>query len=102
MLDVDALLDEGRALLDKKEFDKARVHFATLLETKPRNRSARALYHVAYGHTLIAREKPEEALTQFEVALKHDPECRHAKGARAATPNKRRRRPSLLQRILRR
>jgi tetratricopeptide (TPR) repeat protein len=101
-IDVDALLEEGRALLDDKEYDQGRVLFAALLESKPRNRHARALYHVAYGHTLIAREKAEEALTQFEVALKHDPACRHAKAARATGSGKRRRRPSLLERILRR
>lgn len=100
--DVEALLEQGKALLDNKEYDTARKHFASFLERKPRNRTARALYHVSYGHTLLARDKLAEAQTQFEVALKHDPGCSHAKGARSSAPNRRKRRPSLLERILRR
>ncbi len=101
-IDVDAMLDEGRELLEAKDFETARELLAKLLESHPRNRNARALYHVSYGHTLLTREQPAEALTQFEVALKHDPDCPEAKSARAAATTTRRRRPSLFNRILRR
>jgi curved DNA-binding protein CbpA len=101
-MDVDSIIEESTSLLDKKEYDEARELLAKLLQDHPRNRTARALYHVSYGHTLLARKKAAEAQTQFEVALKHDPSCRQAKTARAAAPGGRRRRPSLLERILRR
>ncbi len=101
-LDVDSTLEQCTNLLDEKRYDEARELLAKLLEERPRNRTARALYHVSYGHTLLARKKSAEAHTQFEVALKHDPSCRHAKAAQAAAPGGRRRRPGLLKRILRR
>ena len=98
-INADVLIQESKEMIDGKNYDKAREHLANLLEENPRNRTARALYHVAYGYTLLARKKGAEAQTQFEVALKHDPGCKHAK---AAVPGGRRRRPSLLERILRR
>lgn len=101
-MDVDSVIETSTSLLEKKEYDEARELLAKLLQDHPRNRIARALYHVSYGHTLLARKKAAEAQTQFEVALKHDPSCRQAKTARAAAPAGRRRRPSLLERILRR
>jgi tetratricopeptide (TPR) repeat protein len=99
-LDVDSMLQQSTALLEKKEYDEAREVLAILLQERPRNRTARALYHVSYGYTLLARKKSAEAQTQFEVALKHDPDCSQAKAARAAAPGGRRRRASLLDRIL--
>ncbi len=103
--DIDALvlLQQARENLDEKMYDDAREQLAKVLEHEPRNREARALYHVAYGHTLIARDNRSAAMTQFDVALKHDPDCQAAKDARSHSGSeKRKSRPSLLKRIFRR
>ncbi len=102
-VDVSALLEKGRTLLLEMRYDDARACLAELLEHAPRNRAARALYHVAYGKTLLERSKEVAATTQFEVALKHDPTCKPAIEASEGRPGRsRQRRPSLLDRLFRR
>ncbi len=102
-LDTLSLIEESRGLLDAKSYDAARETLARVLEREPRNREARALYHVAYGYTLVERDNATAARTQFEVALKHDPKCKAATAALSRRPlNDRKRRPSLLDRIFRR
>jgi tetratricopeptide (TPR) repeat protein len=102
-VDVLGLSQKALANLDAKKYDEAREQLAKVLEHEPRNREARALYHVAYGHTLIERGNASAAMTQFEVALKHDPDCEAAKAARSLRgSSKRKSRPSLLKRIFKR
>ncbi len=102
-VDVSALLEKGRALLEATHYDEARVCLAELLEHAPRNRAARALYHVAYGKTLLERSKEVAATTQFEVALRHDPTCKPAiEASEGGSAGSRQRRPSLLERLFRR
>ncbi|MCP4445313.1 MAG: hypothetical protein GY811_08215 [Myxococcales bacterium] len=105
VVDVKVPFEETRVLLHEEKFDEARERLAQVLEEEPRNREARALYHVAYEYTLIERDNTAAAMTQFEVALKHDPSCKHAATAAASAKSssrKRQRRPSLLERIFRR
>ena len=102
-VDVLGLSQQALANLDKKKYDEAREQLAKILEHEPRNREARALYHVAYGHTLVERGNASAAMTQFEVALKHNPDCEAAKAARShSASSKRKSRPSLLKRIFKR
>ncbi len=102
-VDVLGLYQQALVNIDEKKYDEAREQLASVLEHEPRNREARALYHVAYGYTLVERDNFAAAMTQFEVALKHDPECEAAKDARSRrTSTKRKSRPSLLKRIFKR
>lgn len=102
-VDVLGLSQQALVNLDKKKYDEAREQLAKVLEHEPRNREARALYHVAYGHTLVERGNASAAMTQFEVALKHNPDCEAAKAARShSASSKRKSRPSLLKRIFKR
>jgi tetratricopeptide (TPR) repeat protein len=97
---AERLTAKGEAALEERDYEAARNDFAEALELQPRSRVARALYHVAYGQTLLAREKGVEAMTQFEVALKHDPDCGYARNAKsAAGTTTREPRPSLFKRL---
>ena len=51
----------AREDLAAERCDEAREALAAALEIDPRNRSLRALYHVAYGKQLAAEGKPTEA-----------------------------------------
>jgi len=97
------LIEQGHTLLDEKKYNEAREVLAALLEQVPRNREARALYHVAYGYTLQERGEEAAAMTQFDVALKHNSSCQPAFDARSKNyAQKRARRPSFLERLFRR
>lgn len=100
--EAEELLTESKELLAAGSFEEARERLAVALELQPRNRRARAQYHAAYGHTLLARGKEVAAMTQFEVALKHDPDCELAASARAKRKPGRTHRPSLFKRLFRR
>ena len=81
-VDLEKIRAEGQAAMAAEDYAKARLLFAQVLEVAPRDRECRALYHVAFAHTLSAEQKPIEALTQLEVALKHNSECGEALDAK--------------------
>lgn len=101
-VDVEELRAAGLARLEAGDHEGARAALAEALEHEPRHRVMRALYHVAYGRTLAAAGRRAEALTNYEVALVHDPECEPARRAIEDLRPRRERRPSLLQRLFRR
>lgn len=94
--------ERGRELLAAGDHEGARATFAEILESAPRDRATRALYHVAYGRSLADRGKRIEALTNYEAALVHDRGCAEAQEALDELRPRRERRPSLLERLFRR
>lgn len=82
-IDIGELRQEGKAAMKAEDYSEARRCFAKILEVAPRERSVRALYHVAFAQTLRAASKDVEALTQLEVALQYDSECQEAVLAKA-------------------
>jgi tetratricopeptide (TPR) repeat protein len=73
-----SLANAGRAAMMNGSFEEARSSFAAALRLDGRNRTVRALYHVASGMLLRQRGQSAEAQTQFETALGHDPACADA------------------------
>jgi hypothetical protein len=74
-------VDGGREHLAAGRFKEACEAFAAALRADPRNRSVRALYHVASGMDLRARGEGAKATLQFETALAHDRGCEEARRA---------------------
>jgi len=70
------MVEEARALLGARDYAPARERLADALRQDPRNRTARALYHMASAEVLLAAGKEVEATTQLEVAMAHDPTCK--------------------------
>lgn len=81
-IDIAVLRQEGEEAMKAEDYSEARRCFAKVLEVAPRERAVRALYHVAFAHTLKADSKDVEALTQLEVALQHDSDCHEAEEAK--------------------
>ena len=77
----------AREALAKGRWDEAREKFAEALRAEPRNRTLRALYHVASGMESRARGKDTEAQIHFETALRHDRDCVEAQRALQRTPD---------------
>jgi hypothetical protein len=74
-------IEAGQLAFGQERWADAREHFAAALRANPRNRSIRALYHVASGMELRARGEGAKATLQFETALAHDRECEEARRA---------------------
>ncbi len=68
-------------LLDRGEYKLAQAKLAEAPRVEPRNRSLRALYHVASGRALLDKGEAVQATAQFEAALAHDRDCEAAKTA---------------------
>jgi hypothetical protein len=79
---------EGKRALEEGRWEDAKSLFATALRQEPRNRSLRALYHVASGMELRAHGRAAEATLQFETALVHDQECHEAQRAMVRADDK--------------
>lgn len=73
----------AQELLARGDHDLAREMLAKALRAAPRNRTLRALYHVAAGRRLIAHDDAVRAVAQLEAALAHDSECVEAKATLA-------------------
>jgi hypothetical protein len=71
----------GRAALAESRWRDACEAFAAFLRLEPKNRSVRALYHVANGMDLRAKGEGVKARLQFETALAHDRDCEPARRA---------------------
>lgn len=76
-----AMMAEGGDLLDRGSSQEAQDLLAEALRLDPRNRSLRALYHVASGKVLLEKGEPVQATAQFEAALAHDRDCDRAQHA---------------------
>lgn len=74
-------LADARASITRGEWEQARQLLLESLRRDPRDRSARALYHLASAEALVAGGKLVEARTQLQVALAHDPELAEARDA---------------------
>jgi hypothetical protein len=72
---------QGRAALAESRWRDACEAFAAFLRLEPKNRSVRALYHVANGMDLRAKGEGVKARLQFETALAHDRDCEPARRA---------------------
>lgn len=91
----------ARALLAQGQHDLAREMLAKALRAAPRNRTLRALYHVAAGRRLIAHEDAVRAVAQLEAALAHDPECAEAKATLAELQGDHPKKGGLFKRLFR-
>jgi hypothetical protein len=70
---AEASVETARAELERGEYKAARERLAEALRTVPRDRNARALYHVAQAGVLLADGKAVDAASQLQTALTHDP-----------------------------
>ena len=95
------VLAAARAQLAAGQFAPAREALAALLRRDPRNRTARALYHLASARLLGAEGKKAEATTQLEVAAAHDPDCAEVREAVAAMKTEAVARGGILRRLFR-
>ncbi|MBI4511470.1 MAG: J domain-containing protein [Deltaproteobacteria bacterium] len=84
----DSLADQGQRAIAAERWEEARELIAAALKEEPRNRTLRALYHVASGQELRARGRAAEATLHFETALAHDSECVEARRALGREPEK--------------
>jgi hypothetical protein len=78
---VEFMRTEAEELMREGAFEQARDRLAMALHIDARNRSLRALYHVANGYAMMETGLRADAATQFETALKHDPDCEAARTA---------------------
>jgi curved DNA-binding protein CbpA len=78
---VEALEADARAAISRDEYETAAAKLAEALHLDARNRPLRALYHVVKGHELADQGKAVDATTQYETALRHDPDCAEAREA---------------------
>lgn len=72
--DVDGKLTHGRHLLASGKSSKAMRLLRPVTESNPTNPEA----HNDLGASLLERQRVEEALEEFNLALKHDPDMREA------------------------
>jgi hypothetical protein len=72
---------DARSLIARGDWTGARQALLASLQRDPRDRNARALYHLASAEALLAEGKPVEARTQLEVALAHEPRLEEALAA---------------------
>ena len=100
--DLSGLKDRASSLLAERRFEEARAVLADVLEVQPRDRISRARYHYVCGEVLAANERRVEAVTQFEVALAHDPACEEARVALHASKPEWQKRASFFKRLFRR
>jgi Tfp pilus assembly protein PilF len=82
-LSDDECLADAREYLAGGKHDLARELLAKALRGSPRNRTLRALYHVAAGRRLMAHDDAVRAVAQLEAALAHDSDCAEAKASLA-------------------
>lgn len=80
-VDADDTMVTARGMLEADDIDGARALLAKGLRQDPRNRSMRALYHVAAGRKLMAGDEGAKAIAQYEAALAHDRGCAEAREA---------------------
>jgi hypothetical protein len=90
---------EARTLIASRDWPRAKEILAESLRREPRNRGARALYHLASAEALIAEGKPVDARTQLEVALAHDPTLVEARAAMDRTRSESQRKAGILRRL---
>jgi hypothetical protein len=93
------VIAEARELIATREWTRAREILAEALRREPRNRVARALYHLASAEALMAEGKAVDARTQLEVALAHDPTLAEARAAMERTRTESQRKAGLLRRL---
>jgi DnaJ domain len=93
------VIAEARELIATRECARAREILAEALRREPRNRVARALYHLAAAEALLAEGKAVDARTQLEVALAHDPTLTEARAAMDRTRTESQRKAGLLRRL---
>ena len=93
------VMAEARDFIAAGEWARAREILAESLRREPRNRSARALYHLASAEALLAEGKAVDARTQLEVALAHDPGLAEARAAMERTRSESARKAGLLRRL---
>jgi hypothetical protein len=93
------IIAEARTLIGTHEWGRAKEILAESLRREPRNRVARALYHLASAEALLAEGKAVDARTQLEVALAHDPTLTEARAAMERTRTESQRKAGLLRRL---
>jgi hypothetical protein len=93
------IVAEARTLIGTQEWGRAKEILAESLRREPRNRVARALYHLASAEALLAEGKAVDARTQLEVALAHDPTLTEARAAMERTRTESQRKAGLLRRL---
>jgi hypothetical protein len=96
---VAEVMAEARTLIASREWPRAKEILADSLRREPRNRSARALYHLASAEALLAEGKAVDARTQLEVALAHDPTLVEARAAMDRTRSESQRKAGILRRL---
>jgi tetratricopeptide (TPR) repeat protein len=90
---------ESRELIKEGAFEQAIERLAAALHIDARNRPLRALYHVANGHSLEDKGREVDAMTQYETALRHDPDCQEARAALEARDKGRKKKGGLFKRL---
>ncbi len=93
------VMAEARDLIASRDWPRAKEILAESLRREPRNRSARALYHLASAEALLAEGKAVDARTQLEVALAHDPTLAEARAAMERTRSESARKAGILRRL---
>lgn len=93
------VMAEARTLIASRDWPRAKEILAESLRREPRNRGARALYHLASAEALLAEGKAVDARTQLEVALAHDPSLAEAKAAMDRTRSESQRKAGILRRL---
>ncbi len=93
------VMAEARTLIASRDWPRAKEILADSLRREPRNRGARALYHLASAEALLAEGKAVDARTQLEVALAHDPALVEARAAMDRTRSESQRKAGILRRL---
>ncbi len=93
------VMAEARTLIASRDWPRAKEILAESLRREPRNRGARALYHLASAEALLAEGKAVDARTQLEVALAHDPTLTEARAAMERTRSESQRKAGILRRL---
>ena len=96
---VAEVMAEARTLIASRDWPRAKEILADSLRREPRNRGARALYHLASAEALLAEGKAVDARTQLEVALAHDPTLVEARAAMDRTRSESQRKAGILRRL---
>jgi DnaJ-domain-containing protein 1 len=96
---VPEVMAEARTLIASRDWPRAKEILAESLRREPRNRGARALYHLASAEALLAEGKAVDARTQLEVALAHDPTLVEARAAMDRTRSESQRKAGILRRL---
>jgi tetratricopeptide (TPR) repeat protein len=78
LADDGAYARDGREALQAGRYGEARELLARALDTDPRDRYLRAIYHLAAGYEAKEAGLGEEARKHFETVLLFDKQCREA------------------------